>query len=106
MFQVGDLTREESIKFLIQPDFFESGKERTGARPDICIDHPTAEAIYDLVGGRIQNLISCKREYLSGIPLEEITEKFREKEREKFLHLKKNGPYRKSPKNDHATVKE
>jgi hypothetical protein len=45
--------------------------------------------MFALVGGRIQNLLTLRRDFLRGVPFSEIAENAREMEREKFLHIKK-----------------
>ena len=75
------------MAYLTEHPFYEEGELQTGVDENATITLQDAEQIYNLVGGRIQNLVTCKRKALLGVPVSQIAEKFKEKELEKFTHL-------------------
>lgn len=81
---VGDLTREDSIGFLLMPQFMENSD------PGVVMPLKVAEKIVDRVGGRIHHLIVCKRSWIAGRPLGEVLGDLASREREKFVSVSRS----------------
>ena len=84
-FIIGDLTRNEAIKFLTAHDLMEN---HTCEDID-CLKFTMneAEKIFNLVGGRILDLIAFKRQYVKGASIDEISESLKNRVREKFIRV-------------------
>lgn len=77
----GDMTRQESIGFLTSHTFMENST----AVESMPVEE--AEKIVDLVGGHIHHLIICKRNWISGKPIEVTVSDLMMREREKFVSV-------------------
>ena len=54
---------------------------------DVVMDEKYAEKAYDLVGGRLNHLLACKRDFERSVPLHVTIEKLMAKERGKFVRI-------------------
>lgn len=87
-FIIGDLTRNEAIEFLTASDLMENHICKGVDCLKFTMDE--AEKIFDLVGGRILDLIAFKRQYTKGVSVDEISESLRNRVREKFIRVSHN----------------
>ncbi|CAG8569654.1 5487_t:CDS:2, partial [Ambispora leptoticha] len=79
--EIGDLSREESLNYLINKRGIKTVKEGK-------IDTTEAEKLFDLVGGRIVDLKSVTDKYLKGISIEVIEHEILVKVEDKFRTAK------------------
>ncbi|CAG8568627.1 9594_t:CDS:2 [Gigaspora rosea] len=79
--EIGDLSREESLNYLINKRGIKTVKEGK-------VDTTEAEKLFDLVGGRIVDLKSIADKYLKRIPIEVIEYKILTKVEDKFRTAK------------------
>ena len=66
-----------------------NGDEEQAVMPDAHMDQ-----VIDLVGGRVQNLLVCKRDWLKGSPFHYTSNHLRLKERSKFIEIAKKAERR------------
>ena len=83
---VGELSREESIQFLGSPRFMENQP----TSPKFSMPRDEAERVYELLGGLVHLLIVFKRDWIRGLPFDQNAEEFKDREREKFLHVSRS----------------
>ena len=76
---VGDLEREDAVKYLIQKQPTLNSAE---SQADISIE--TASQVYEVLGGRIQHLKTFKTHYYCGYSSEKALNVLKSREREKF----------------------
>ena len=86
-FRIHDLTEEETIRFLCEQEFMENDhSDKIYSQMNVT----QARYIYNLVGGRVSQLIIFKREYLKGIPIAVTASRLQEKDQEKFVCASKD----------------
>ena len=89
-FYVGDLAYEDAVRFLQRKQFYERGvRERSQGVLHNPMTRAEAEAIVDLVGGRIQHLLQFRRDWEEGVPYEFTAERLKAKERQKLSRILK-----------------
>ena len=85
---INDLDQIDAIKFLRTPLL----ENIEGTPMAVQMSESQSNQIYDLVGGRIQNLLVFKRDFLDEIPFDVTVRRMKQKEREKFLGVPNTQP--------------
>ena len=83
-FYIDDLSKPEVTSFLRHAHM---NRDVDGALASNLISDESAQRIYDLVGGRIYQLMQFKRDASRGVPFEETRDRLLLKDREKFIGL-------------------
>lgn len=83
---IDDLSNEDAIKFLTFERLWETLIDGS-SYCDKSMTTSEAEKVVELVGGRILDLLTFKRAYSLGIPIDVISEQVKDREREKFIQV-------------------
>jgi len=96
---VDDLRRDEALAFLKEPYLMEQDQLTAGTTVTLMVRQPAsprtgktmdddlAGRIVDLVGGRMLQLITMKRDWLYGVSFDDSAEELKNREREKLLQV-------------------
>ena len=79
---IGDLCETEA-KALLQ----RASSDDVSCGPATCMDDAQAQKVYDIVGGRLNHLLTCKADFNRNVPLHVTVEKLMSKERGKFVRI-------------------